>query len=217
MVNVDAFKLATVEERGGEYVRRLIDDFSLTPEQAAGIVGNLLFESNGFKELQERQPAVPGSRGGGGIAMWTASRRVAFEAWAAAHHLDVSSDAANYGYLCEELRGAYKSTITALRQRTTLDDAVWSFGQTFERPGGTTTSNLPGFASRLAYAKRALAGAKAQGGADPVIPAPTSPPIDQDLLADVVRAAQRIVGVTPDGRLGPVSTAAIQSAQRRPT
>lgn len=48
-------------------------------------------------------------------------------------------------------------------------------------------------------------------------PAPDEPPadtIDADLLADIVRAAQRVVGTDPDGIMGPRTYAAIQAAQR---
>jgi len=51
----------------------------------------------------------------------------------------------------------------------------------------------------------------------PVIPASPSPPIDRDLLADITRAIQRIVGVTPDGHLGQITFSAVQAAQRKPT
>lgn len=148
----------TWAERGGWVVRALSRDLAITPEQAAGIVGNLGFESAGFTTLQEIQPI--GGRGGYGWAQWTGPRRRAFEAWAEANDLDdVSSDEANYGYLCYELRGAYKSTIAALRKCNTVDAATWSVGQTYERPGGTTATNLPGFAGRLKYAREALVGA----------------------------------------------------------
>ncbi len=39
--------------------------------------------------------------------------------------------------------------------------------------------------------------------------------IDLDLLADLVRAAQRVVGVTPDGIFGSRTAAAITAAQRQ--
>jgi hypothetical protein len=154
---IDAFKLSTWEERGGEYVRRLMRDFGLTREQAGGIVGNLGFESGEFKLLQEIQPVA--GRGGLGVAQWTGPRRVAFEKWCIANHLPLSSDEANYGFLVSELRGPYSHTIDALK-KTKLDTAaVFSVGQTYERPGGTTATHLPGFDQRVRYARRAIGGA----------------------------------------------------------
>ena len=155
---------ASFEERGGWVTRRLAADFNLTLEQAAGLVGNLGFESGGFEEL--REIGQPEGVGGYGWGQWTASRRVSFLAWAQAQKLDWRSDEANFGYLCSELRGAYHDVIVALLRCQTVEQATWSVGQTYERPGGTTPSNLPGYEGRLHWATRALAGAKAATGVD---------------------------------------------------
>lgn len=150
---------ASFEDRGGWVVKALAAEFSLTLAQAAGIVGNLGFESGGFKTLQEISPSVAGSAGGYGWAQWTGPRRTTFMTWCSAHSLKPSSDEANYGYLVAELSRVYHSTIVAVKNTTTVEDAVFSVGQTYERPGGTTPDHLPGYADRLVYAKRALAGA----------------------------------------------------------
>jgi hypothetical protein len=132
--------------------------FGLTQNQSAGLVGNLGFESGGLKQMQERRPAIPGSRGGWGWAQWTGPRRDAFEAYAKEHSLDPSSFQANYGYLMHELENTAvgKRTIAALKRAGTLAESVWAGGQTFESPKGTTESNLPGFGSRLKYGQQAL-------------------------------------------------------------
>lgn len=143
--------------RGGWVVRALMREFNLTAEQAAGIVGNLGFESAGFTKLQEVSPLA--GRGGWGWAQWTSSRRRAFEAWAEANDLDPASDAANYGFLCHELHGSHKQTILGLRKCTSVEAAVWSVGQTYERPYGTDAVTLPGYDGRLTYARDALKGA----------------------------------------------------------
>lgn len=52
-----------------------------------------------------------------------------------------------------------------------------------------------------------------QASAEPGIPDACE--IDADLVADLVRALQRVVDTTPDGVLGPHTIAAIQSAQRK--
>src|SRR4029079_2065686 len=97
MTDFDMPKTGTWEQRGGWVVRRLMADLGLTDYQAAGLVGNLGFESVGFRTLQEMAPAVSGSKGGYGWAQWTGVRRRAFEAWCVAHHLPMASDEANYG------------------------------------------------------------------------------------------------------------------------
>lgn len=150
------------EHRGGRVVQALMRDLGLALNAAGGLVGNLGFESAGFTHL--REIGQPEGRGGYGWGQWTASRRRTFLLWCKLHNLDWRSDEANYGYLLVELRGAYHHTVDALKalgDDVALEDAVWSVGQTYERPGGTTDDNLPGYDDRLAYAYRAVAGAKA--------------------------------------------------------
>ena len=50
---------------------------------------------------------------------------------------------------------------------------------------------------------------------EPEPPADEVPAIDVDLLADLVRATQRYVGVEPDGIMGPITFAAVKAAQRQ--
>jgi hypothetical protein len=200
----------TFEERGAWLVKRLASDFELEPFQAAGIVGNLGFESGGFKQLQEIGPQ--GGRGGYGWAQWTGPRRVMFEGWAKGMGLAPSSDAANYGYLVFELRGEYKHTIEALRTTRTDADAVFSVGQTYERPGGTTATFLPGFDQRVRYARRALAGA---GGPLPVPGTDTAAPVTAAVRA--LQTALRPYGYAGaiDGDPGGQTSAAIAEFRRR--
>ena len=194
------------EERGGWLVRRLGAEFGLAPHQAAGIVGNLGYESGGLKVMQEVRPVVPGSRGGWGWAQWTGPRRRAFEAWADIQGLDYASDAANYGFLMVELRGAYRRVVEKLRSRETVDTAVFVFGHDFEAPGGTTETHLPGYTRRVHYAQRALAGV-------------ASPEPQPDRIDTTFRGIQtalvtggwyeRNVPAQVDGRWGPQSKAAM--------
>src|SRR5437879_2467078 len=104
MPDFDMPSSGTFEVRGGWLVKVLAERFALTLTQAAGIVGNLGYESVGLAILQEIKPAVSGSRGGYGWAQWTGPRRGTFEAWCALNKVAPSSDLANYGYLCQELR-----------------------------------------------------------------------------------------------------------------
>lgn len=165
---------ASFEARGGWLVKALAADFGLTLSQAAGIVGNLGFESGGFKELQEISPR-DGGEGGLGWAQWTGPRRRDFVAWCSKWKLSPTSDEGNYRYLVYDLQGVYASSIIALKKTPTVDAAVFSFGQTYERPYGTIPGHLPGYAERLAWAKRAVAGVNATG----VIPGPVMPDTDR--------------------------------------
>lgn len=191
---------ASFEERGRWLVNRLVDEFRLSKDQAAGIVGNLGFESGGLKILQETHPIA--GRGGRGWAMWTGPRRRAFEAWCNLFSaLDPDSDEANFGYLLIELHGDYKHTIDTLRSANTLGAAVFSVGQTYETPAGTTWGHLPGYDDRLSYARRALGGT------------PTGTPVNPISLA--VRALQASLAAAGfyhgnlDGEWGPLSETAI--------
>lgn len=200
MTDFDMPPRGTWEQRGGWVVRRLMADLHLLDYQAAGIVGNLGFESIGFRTMQEIAP-VAGGRGGWGWAQWTGPRRVDFERWAIEEHLPPASDEANYGYLLAELRGDYRSTVAALLKTRTPGEAVFSVGQTYERPGGTTPDHLPGYSSRLEYAKRALAGARSTPAivtADPVGPAIGDTAAQLDPV-ELCRRMQRALDVEDDG------------------
>lgn len=79
-------------------------DLGIPVEAATGFLGELAYESNNFQTLQEQNPMINGSRGGFGWAQWTGPRRRAFEKFAADNQLDISSPAANYGFLIHELK-----------------------------------------------------------------------------------------------------------------
>ncbi|MBX5143240.1 hypothetical protein HJB79_31520 [Rhizobium lentis] len=130
----------------------LSKDFQLTPEQAAGVVGQLGQESFGFSSLQEKNPLVPGSRGGYGYAQWTGPRRKQFEAFTQASGLDPSSYEANYGFLKNELMNTPEGKVLeGLRAAPDALSAGRLFTDQFLRPG------IPHYDSRDAWTKRALA------------------------------------------------------------
>jgi hypothetical protein len=79
---------------GPRLTRDLQRDFGLTSNQAAGIVGNLAHESDGFKAYQEYNPTA--GRGGAGWAQWTGSRRSGFEGYVKQNNLDPMSYGASY-------------------------------------------------------------------------------------------------------------------------
>jgi hypothetical protein len=214
--------------RGRWLIDHLSADLEISENQAAGIVGNLAFESGGLMTLQEITPVA--GRGGRGWAMWTSSRRVAFESWADNRKIDPDSNEANYGYLLVELRGAYKGTIDALRQKESVTNSVWSVGQTYERPGGTTPEHLPGFQSRLTYAMRALAGPSVVAAADPGSSAPPvlAPVAEPAYLAAVLLleaperklvqqglAWAKLYSGAIDGIIGPLSRAALDANRKQ--
>lgn len=151
----------STEQRAGEVTNRLADDLGLTREQAAGITGNLWRES-GLQGINERNPLVPGSRGGFGWAQWTGPRRVAFEQWAQRQGLDPSSDQANYGFLRHEIQNTPhgRSALAAVRQTNTPEAAAAAF-LPFETGGDPRA--ITALPQRQGFASRAAGSAAAQG------------------------------------------------------
>jgi hypothetical protein len=138
------------QEKSGAIMQRLMSDFGLSVEQAAGVVGNLGHESGGFKHMQEISP-TGGGRGGFGWAQWTGPRRDSFIKWCKENNLDPTSDEGNYGYLKHELQTSEKSSLSAVKQASSVADAVKLFEEKFERAG------VKNYESRMKYAQQALA------------------------------------------------------------
>lgn len=132
-------------------IQRLSQDLGITPQQAAGIVGQLGHESAGLQAINEYQPVVPGSRGGFGWAQWTGPRRRQFESWAQSQGLDVTDPEANYGFLIHELTNTpEKRALEAVRASPDAISAGRAFTDTFLRPG------TPAYKSRDSWVERAL-------------------------------------------------------------
>lgn len=131
-------------ERQVALMQALIDEFGFSPEQAAGPVGNFMYESGG-KHLPPNinetvGPGAPLFDGGYGWAQWTGGRQVQFidfaikNGYMASKTVD-ATDGANLAYLILELKNGYKQTITELKIQSTPEDAAVSFEATFERAG----------------------------------------------------------------------------------
>jgi hypothetical protein len=154
-------------------VTELIRDLDLTPEQAAGIVGNLGAES-GLRAIQEANPTS--GRGGWGWAQWTGPRRTAFEKWVKAHGFKQDSYEANYGFLLQELMTSEKDALRRLKLTKTAKAAAETFEDAYERAG------VKAWASRVKFAERALALYKASPP-----PSPLPPPVEIVTLTTLQR------------------------------
>lgn len=108
-------KGAATDERKATVRDKLSQDLGISKDAASGIVAPLNAESN-IAGINEKNPTVPGSRGGFGWAQWTGPRRDDFEAYARQRGLDPKSDEANYGFLVEELKSKYPSVLQQLRR-----------------------------------------------------------------------------------------------------
>jgi len=132
-------------------IQRLSQDLRITPQQAAGIVGQLGHESAGLQAINEYQPVVPGSRGGFGWAQWTGPRRRQFESFAQQRQLEVTDPEANYQFLLHELTETPEGRVLdEIRQTPDAIAAGRLFTDRFLRPG------TPAYESRDSWTQRAL-------------------------------------------------------------
>jgi putative chitinase len=100
----------------------------LTKAQAAGIAGNLLYES-GFN------PSAVGDGGTSfGIAQWHNGRGAAMKAFCTAHGYATNSFKGQLEYLWQELNGSESNALSKLRATTNAYDAGMAFCRYFERP-----------------------------------------------------------------------------------
>lgn len=132
----------------GSYGPRIEREFGLTPEQAAGLLGNIAWESGQFRFYQE-VGSGPNS-GGRGWAQWSGARRVSFLAYCKVHGFAPTSDEASYNYLCMELHGTYRSVIAALKRCGSVDSATTTFERRYEAAG------KPALSGRIGLARKAL-------------------------------------------------------------
>ena len=165
------------EAKAAWAISALVRDLGITPQQAAGIVGQLGHESAGLQAINEVNPTVPGSRGGFGWAQWTGPRRRQFEQWAQNRKLPVTSDEANYGFLLDELTAGPESAVVAsIRSAPDAETAGRIFTDKFLRPG------IPGYGSRSKWTQRAegaiggpVEAAGGGAGSDAPYQAPSAP------------------------------------------
>jgi Phage tail lysozyme len=125
--------------KGSQVATHLMHDLGMSKEGAAGAIGNLLHEDPSLKAMNEKHPLIPGSRGGYGWAQWTGTRRDEFEDWSKKHNLDVSSDAANYGFLVYDLKAHFSALLKRMQHEST-QQAAEDFYHTYEAPKKTDTT-----------------------------------------------------------------------------
>lgn len=132
-------------------------DLGLGAVGTAGLLGNFATETGNWSSIQELNPTVAGSRGGGGWAQWTGPRRRTFEAYAASRGLDTRSYEANYGFAVHELTTQYPQVVARLRNAQTVEEATWIVRAYYEAPGGAGANTPMGGhqhdANRLAAAQ----------------------------------------------------------------
>lgn len=150
---VDASNTEAGKTRRINLAKVLMADFQLNAYQAAGIVGNFMWESGGYHLPPDWNQgtttgAPPSFQAGYGWAQWTGSRQVTFIDFAVENKLlpdktTPATDAANYAYLKEELANGYENTIVKVKEvkvdnggeESAVKAAVAAFEAEFERAG----------------------------------------------------------------------------------
>jgi hypothetical protein len=162
------------DERKADIRDRLVKELGIPVEAASGLVSNLNAES-GIAGINERNPVVPGSRGGFGWAQWTGPRRVAFENWARAHGLDPASDQANMGFLVEELRNKYPQVLAQLKSgQISATEAAKIVSDQYIVPPKSATAGHVAAAASIAKLASAANGPSASLAAPALVPSPVS-------------------------------------------
>ena len=199
-------KGGTFNEQAPEVMNKLMKDFNLTKEQAAGIVGNLGHESAGLQAgIQEKNP-LGGGRGGLGWAQWTGTRRKAFEAYLKETGQDASDPNANYGFLKRELETTHKGALKAVQNTTDTRGSMVAFEKHYEAAG------VKHYESRQQYADAAAKmdlSAGSRGGDAATQPRPQQAAA-QPAAASDAGAAQR--SAAREASAPPAGAAAAQPA-----
>jgi hypothetical protein len=138
--------------QGADFYRQGLIARGLPEHVAEGFVMNFQDESGLNPGINERNPIVPGSRGGFGLAQWTGPRRKALEAFAQSRGASVSDPNVQMDFLVTELQGAESAAAQQILAAGTPGEAGAAIVNSFLRP---------------AEEHRASRAAKYMGGASP--------------------------------------------------
>lgn len=116
-----------------------------TPEQSAGIVGNLLAESN--LDPKAYNPAG-GGNGAQGIAQWRGSRIAQFEKVYGKKLLEASLEE-QLQFVSYEMRTSEQAAYRSLKLANTSGQAAEIFDRLFERSGGGSVNKRIGLADQV--------------------------------------------------------------------
>jgi tape measure domain-containing protein len=123
------------ESRGAQIAKALQGALSLTPAQAAGIVGNLQRESGLNSRFNEGGAVgLPSGVGGYGLAQWTGTRQkdlIRFAGGGAAAG-DLQTQ---LRFMVQELMGKESKALASLRRTTSPEEAAVAFDRDYERSG----------------------------------------------------------------------------------
>ncbi|WP_448950614.1 phage tail tip lysozyme [Labrys neptuniae] len=179
-----------------------------SPEQAAGIVGNLVHESGGLAPAS-RNPG-DGSDGSDsvGIAQWNGARARNLQAFAAGQGKDWRDFGVQLAFVDHELNTDYAGVKGKLLAARTPDEAAGTFVTGYERPRGSEggAAAAHGWDNRRNQARRLAAGTYAPGEVEEKAPDPnldSLTPAQRDSLVSDAQARQRQGQAVAQGNLEP--------------
>lgn len=133
------------------------------PEEAAGIVGNLIHESG-------MNPTLPGDNGtSAGLAQFHNERLTALKQFAASRGKPATDFQTQLEFIDQELKTSEAPTLAALRLAKTPEEAAGAFIG-YERPAGWTAQNPAGglgYKNRQSLARSVFTGTAADGSGGP--------------------------------------------------
>lgn len=115
-------------------IRQGLIDRGMSPQVADAFVMNFQDESGLNPGINERNPIVPGSRGGFGLAQWTGPRRRALEAFAAQRGTTPGDTNTQLDFLMSELQGPEAKAWQAIQSAPTTGGAAAAIVNNFLRP-----------------------------------------------------------------------------------
>jgi hypothetical protein len=146
---VPATPLPKTTSDAEEYYIREIQKRGMSRPVAEGIGAGMGSESGLDPSINERDPVVPGSRGGFGLYQLTGPRRIAFERYAAENGKDVNNPDAQLDFMMSEFAGPERAAYDALIQSPDAQSAATVFTDQFLRPGVSHSAQSANEAARM--------------------------------------------------------------------
>ena len=117
-----------------EQIRQGLVARGLPEHVADGFLMNMKDESGLNPSINERNPIVPGSRGGFGLIQWTGPRRKQLEAAAAQRGVDPSDVDLQLDFLVDELKGPESAAAQSIFGSSNAGEAATAIVREFLRP-----------------------------------------------------------------------------------
>lgn len=196
-----------------DYIRSGLQQRGLPSHVADAFVLNMQDESGLNPGINERNPIVPGSRGGFGLYQLTGPRRRAYEAFAAQRGVDPSDVDAQLDFLVTELQGPEARAAQSILSAPDTGTAAQAIVNDFLRPA-------PEHRQRRASRYAAYQGQPAASGLDAVNALGAAQPVpvaetEADILAqEQAMAAQDPMAFAAQGAMPEQQAAPMQQAQQ---